>query len=476
MDLTMPRAGIARTRLRTGQHAVVLGAGIAGLLAARVLSEFYCSVTVVERDTLADHPSHRRGVPQDRHLHALLGRGVQVLTELLPGVVDEMVAAGAVALRDGDLSRIYARMGRWELARSGTVADPAALQLCLASRPFTEFHLRRRVAALPNVTVLDGHDLLELRAGADAVTGVHIVNRGNELTTMLDTDLVVDATGRAARTPASLERLGYGRPAEERSATSVGYSSQRLAIPKGAIDQQLITSNQGSRHPSVLLSACEHHTWMLAVGRSLDSGGAPADFDEILALAQQVLPHSIGDGLRAAQPSGEIAMFRNPASVWRRYDRMQRFPDGLLVMGDAQCSLNPIYGQGMTMAALQAVTLRHCLQDGGIDLPRRFFNDCVQTIGQAWRRNQSIERPPAVGATRSMRARLRGRIATATLTAASSDATVAERLLRVAHLIDPPARVNDPKLLPRIIAANVRNMRAARESLSPNGAQLAAQV
>lgn len=443
--------------MKVGEHAVVLGAGIAGLLAARVLSEFYCSVTVVERDSLLDHPSHRKGVPQDRHLHAFLGGGVQVLSALLPGVVDEMAAAGAVILRDGDLSRIYARMGRWELARSGTVADPTALTLCLATRPFIEFHVRRRVAALPNVTVLDGHDLLELRAGADAVTGVHIVNRGNELTTVLDTDLIVDATGRAARTPVLLEGLGYRRPTEERSPTAVGYSSQRFALPKGSIDQQLVTSNQGAHHPSVLLTACEHEMWMLAVGRSLDSGGAPADFAEMLGLAEQVLPQAIGDGLRAAHPSGEIAMFRNPASVWRRYDQMQRFPTGLLVAGDAQCSLNPIYGQGMTMAALQAVALRDCLHGGDTDLARRFFADSAQPIGQAWARNRSAERPPEIRTKRSIRARLDGRIAKATLTAASSDATVAERLLRVAHLIDPPARVNDPKLLPRIIAANARN-------------------
>jgi 2-polyprenyl-6-methoxyphenol hydroxylase-like FAD-dependent oxidoreductase len=457
MDVTMQHAGIARSRMKVGEHAVVLGAGIAGLLAASVLSEFYCSVTIVERDTLLGHPSHRKGVPQDRHLHAFLGRGVQELSGLLPGVVDDMAAAGAVVLRDGDLSQIYARMGRWELARSGTVADPSALTLCLASRPFMEFHVRRRVAGLPNVNVLDGHDLLELRAGADAVTGVHLVNRGNELTTVLDTDLVVDATGRAARTPVFLEGLGYGRPTEERSPTAVGYSSQRFVIPTGAIDQQLVTSNQGAHHPSVLLTACEHETWMLAVGRSLDRGGAPADFAEMLALAVEVLPPAISDGLRAAHPASEIAMFRNPASVWRRYDRMRRFPPGLLVVGDAQCSLNPIYGQGMTMAALQAAALRDCLQGGDAGLARRFFADSAQPIGQAWARNQSAERPPAVRAKRSIRAGLRGRVAAATLTAASSDAVVAERLLRVAHLIDPPARVNDPRLLPRIIAANARN-------------------
>jgi 2-polyprenyl-6-methoxyphenol hydroxylase-like FAD-dependent oxidoreductase len=457
MNVTSERTDSTPSGTEVGDHAVVLGAGMAGLLAARVLSEFYASVTIVERDALADHPSHRKGVPQDRHLHAFLGRGVQVLSELFPGVLDEMAAAGAVVLRDGDLSRIYAQIGHWELARSGKMADPTALTLCLASRPFIEFHVRRRVVCLPNVTLLDGHDLLEIRGGTEAATGVQIVNRCNELTSLLNADLVVDATGRAARTPAFLERLGYGRPAEERSPTPVGYSSVHFAVPNGAIGQQLVMSNQGAHHPSVLLSACEHETWMLAVGRSLENGGAPADFDAMLALAQEVLPRSISEGLRAARPIGEIAMFRNPASIWRRYDRMPRFPDGLLVMGDAQCSLNPIYGQGMTMAALQAVTLRDCLSGGRGELAQRFFAGSARPIGEVWARNQANERSASVTGMRSMPARIRGGVIKGTLIAATRDKAVAERLLRVAHLVDSPDLVNEPKLLTRIVAANARH-------------------
>ncbi|PQM45452.1 Putative epoxidase LasC [Mycobacterium talmoniae] len=128
------------------QHAVVLGAGMAGLLAARALSESYPRVTLVERDTLPTGPMHRRGIPQGRHLHSMLSRGWQVLEELFPGFLDELVADGAQVIDDGDLSRIYVRLGRYGLNRTQRVADPAALVVHLASRPFLEFHLRRRVA------------------------------------------------------------------------------------------------------------------------------------------------------------------------------------------------------------------------------------------------------------------------------------------------------------------------------------------
>lgn len=450
---------------KRGEHAVVLGAGMAGLLAARVLSEFYDSVTVVERDPLPDHPCERRGVPQGRHLHTFLSRGTRVLAELFPEVIEEMAAAGAVVVNDGELSRIYVRVGRCELKRSGRLADPAGLTLCLASRPFVEFYVRRRVAALANVAFLDEHEVIDPMGVAGAVTGVRIVNRANGMVTVLDADLVVDATGRAARTPAFLEALGYDRPVEKRSASAVGYSSQRFAIPHRSLNKQLVMSNQGLDQHVVLLLACEHDTWMLAAGRSIDAGGAPADFAAMLAMAQNALPDTLAEALRDAQPIGEIAMFRSPAAVWRRYDQMPRFPRGLLVMGDALCSLNPIHGQGMTMAALQSLTLRDCLRLGDTDLAQRFFRGATQDIGPTWALNRANDRALSTNRQQSVRQRLVGQLVTATLTAAAYDTTVTERLLRVTHLIDPPARLNDPALLPHILAANLRHLFTEGRSL-----------
>ena len=215
---------------RLGEHAVVLGAGMAGLLAARVLSEFYDSVSVIERDRLPDYPCHRRGIPQGRHVHNFYSRGLQVLGELFPGLLEDLARAGAVVVDDGDLSHFYVRFGRYELKHSGKFADPAALAMYMASRPFMEFHLRRRVKALPNVTFLDGHDVAELVTTADIVNGVRIIRRYNGFPTTLDADLVVDAMGRAARTPAFLERLGYERPTEDRTVARYGYSSQQLSV------------------------------------------------------------------------------------------------------------------------------------------------------------------------------------------------------------------------------------------------------
>ena len=193
---------------KLGERAIVLGASMAGLLAARVLSEFYGTVTLVERDVLPEAPAHRRGVPQGRHMHALLSSGSHALGQLFPGLLDELVAAGANVLDEGDLSRASMRTRGHELNRSTTFTDPASVVVYLASRPFLESHVRRRVRAIANVTILDGHDVVApVAAHPHQITGARVVNRNTGHETVLDAELVVDAMGRGARTPAFLENL-----------------------------------------------------------------------------------------------------------------------------------------------------------------------------------------------------------------------------------------------------------------------------
>lgn len=442
---------------RLGEHAVVLGAGMAGLLAARVLSEFYDSVSVVERDRLPDHPCHRRGIPQGRHVHNFYSRGLQVVEELFPGLLDDLARAGAVVVDNGDLSNFYVRSGRYELKRSGAFADPDALALHMTSRPFMEFHLRRRVNALPNVTFLDGHDVSGLLTTADIVNGVRITRRYNGFLTTLDADLVVDAMGRGARTPAFLENLGYERPTEDRAPARSGYASQQLSIPEGSIAQRLVLFNPGGGRPRGLLVANEHDTWMLAIGVPTDTGEPPTDFDAMLTMAEPSLPTAIIEGLRGAYPIGEAVIYHHAAAVWRRYDQLTEFPSGLLVTGDALCSLDPTYGQGMTIAALEALTLRDCLRAGDAHLAQRFFRATARYIAETWAANQARDRlTSGVHRPGGMRQRLERWMSTAALHASTQDVVLTERFFRVSNFIDPPSRLRDPALLPRIVWGNLR--------------------
>lgn len=213
-------------------HAVVLGAGIGGLVAAAVLAERFSTVAVVERDRLPDKPIDRRGASQGRHLHSLLSRGSQILDELLPGFLADLTAAGALVLDDVDMGRIYSRIGPYTFNRNDPAADPAALTTYQASRPFLEFHLRQRVAALSNVTFLEGRDVGDLvSAQPDRITGVTIHPRDSGSSETLNADLIIDATGRATRTPLLLEQLGYTRPCEQTFTANGIYYSQQIAIP-----------------------------------------------------------------------------------------------------------------------------------------------------------------------------------------------------------------------------------------------------
>lgn len=442
-----------------GDHAVVLGAGMAGLLAAGVLSEFYATVTVVERDQLPVRPRQRRGIRQGEHLHSLLSRGTHTLEYLFPGLLAELVADGANVVDDGDLSRIDVRFGPYGFNRSQKLADPEALVMYFASRPFVEFHVRRRVQTLGNVRFLDEHDVVEpIAATPDRITGVRLVDRATGDDTPLNADLVVDAMGRAARTPAFLEKLGYGRPEERRSTAHATYSSQLLHLPEGKVAEKMVFFPGRSTRGG--LAAYEDGAWMLTAGRLAIDTDPPTDFAGMIELVEQTAPPHILAALRSARPLSDVAVFRYTGAVWRRYDRMPRFPAGLLVVGDALCSLNPIHGQGMTMAALEAVALQeHLLSPAAT--PQQFFKAAAKHIGPTWAMNQANDQEsPRLRGRRSLSGRLRSWTMNQTLKAAENDIVLTERLLRVANLVDPPSRLRDPALLRRAILGNMRRWRA----------------
>jgi 2-polyprenyl-6-methoxyphenol hydroxylase-like FAD-dependent oxidoreductase len=431
-----------------------------GLLAARVLADFYRTVTVVERDVLPGDSAQRRGVPQGRHVHALLSSGARVLNDLFPGLLDDLVAGGANVL-EGDLSKACTRLGGHEVVRSGRLADPAALIIYLASRPFLEAHVRERLRALDNVAILDGHDAVELiSAQPHRVTGVRVANRDNGKAQVLGADLVVDALGRSARTPAFLDKLGYGRPPEERIVLRVGYASQLLRVPAGTLTEKLILIGALPERPTGgALFACENDTWIVTLvdltGREL-----PADRAGMLHFAEDFAPAPMMAALRAAEPLAEVCHYRYPASQWRRYDKMHRFPAGLLVLGDAICSFNPVYGQGMSVAALEAAALRDCLRRGGGDLSRRFFRAAARPIGAAWQlaAGADLALPQAQG-RRSVATRVGNWYTERILAAAESDVVVVERFMRVTNLVDPPARLLLPSTMMRVATGNRRKRR-----------------
>ncbi len=424
---------------KRGERAIVCGAGMGGLLAARVLSDFYGTVTLVERDKLSDATVPRRGVPQGRHFHVLWSRGSRELGQLFPGLQDDLVAAGATVCDDGDLSQVSIRVAGHEYNRSGKFCDPAAVVIHLLSRPLLESQVRRRVRAIDNVEILDGHDLVEpIAAQPQRVTGAQVVNRDTGVEQRLDADLVVDAMGRSARTPAFLDHLGYGRPVTERSLANANYSSQLMRVPAGTINEKMtFVVPEPERPTGGAFSVYEHDTWIFTVARL--AGQEPPDtLPGMLASAAQFAPPALVTALKRGEPLGEVAVFRYPGGFWRRYDKMLRFPAGMLVFGDAICSTNPIYGQGMTVAALEAVALRECLAQANGDLSKRFFGAAAQIIGPLWASNQFNDRymsnlDPGQAVPKDLM-----EFREVVLTAAEHSPALTEKLFRSMNLIDPP--------------------------------------
>ena len=419
-----------------GDRAVVLGASMAGLLAARALADAYGQVTVIDRDELPETPMHRRGVPHGRHIHALLARGQQVLEELLPGLTAELVSQGVPV---GDVladARLYLSGHRLRQAHTG-------LGLLSASRPVLEGHARARIRALPNVAFLDSRDVAGLTTTPDGgrVTGTRVLRRADgSAEELIAADLVVDATGRGSRTPVWLGALGYTRPAREQVRIGLGYATRTYRLPSAALGGDLgVLHGATPEHPRAgAHQALEGERWIVTLAGILGDH-PPTDPEGFLAFARSLRFPDIYEAIRDAEPLDDPVPFRYPASIRYRYERLARFPDGLLVMGDAVCHTNPIYGHGMTMAALEALTLRRHLQRSTAPQPRRWFRDLARMVDVPWEMAAGADLSfPGVQGHRTAKVRLLGAYLARLHAAAAHDARLASAFVRVAGLVARP--------------------------------------
>jgi 2-polyprenyl-6-methoxyphenol hydroxylase-like FAD-dependent oxidoreductase len=440
---------------KIGDHAVVLGASLAGLLAARVLADAYQRVTVVERDPLPETAENRKGVPQGRHAHLLLPRGTQILDELFPGLLDDLAAGGAPVIRD--LGELRFSPAGHRLRLEGHPPETITYQ---ASRPYLEGQVRARVRALPTVEIVDRCDVAGLvtTAARDRVTGVRILRGADGVEETLGADLVLDATGRSGRTPVWLAALGYDLPPEEQLPIHVKYATRHLRPRPGALggEKFVAVGAEPGRPTGFVLLAEEQDRWVLTL-IGYDRHHPPADPEAFLAFVGTVAPPDVFAAIRDAEPLDDIVTHRFPANLRRRYERLRRFPAGLLVFGDALCSSNPAYALGMSVAALQAVALQDTLANDDGDLARRFFRAAAKPIDMAWQLTVGSDLAlPQVQGPRPLPVRVVNAYVNRVLTAAERDRVVAEQFLRVAALQDPVTRLFRLPTALRVLLGSLR--------------------
>ncbi|MGH3737489.1 MAG: FAD-dependent oxidoreductase [Micromonosporaceae bacterium] len=425
-----------------GGHAVVLGAGMGGLLAARVLADAYRRVTVVERDRLPAAPEQRRGVPQGAHGHTLLPGGTAVLGALFEGLGEELEAAGVPVVDTG--CDLHFNLGGHVLYQQDAPERPLITHV--PSRPLLEWRVRQRVHQLPNVSLLDDCPVAGPVTDGGAVSGVRLASGER-----LDAELVVDATGRGSRTPAWLEQLGYPRPVEQQVKVGVSYVTRLVRILPPRPEKLVLVGALPDRPYGLGLFHHENEAWEFTVF-GVNGVQPPTGLDEMVDTMAPVLPPELAEALRGSEPLADPARHRFPASRWRRYDKLRRHPEGLIAFGDAVASFNPTYGQGMTVAAQQAIALAGCLRDGPRGLPKRFHRGAATPVRHAWRLGALADYPLVGAAVGPMP--LRDRFAAASIgtmyRAAEVDPVVSERFLRVIALVDPPNALLSPAALLRV--------------------------
>ncbi|GAB4465547.1 MAG: FAD-binding monooxygenase [Anaerolineales bacterium] len=435
------------------KQAIVIGASMGGLLAARALADFYQQVTLIERDAFPPIGENRKGVPQGRHTHVLLLRGGEILEGFFPGLTADLMAQGAPFVNRPERELSWFDGGGYHARFTNEEDRLGALSV---SRPLLEGYVRQRLLALPNVIAIQQCDALGLVSSEQGgrVRGVRILRRvEGSAEEVLEADLVVDASGRGARAPKWLEEMGYSPPEEEQVTIHVGYSTRlyrRRLEQQDGVKVILIAPSPQLKRGGVML-AQEGESWSLTlIGYRGDY--PPSDEAGFLAFAQSLAAPDIYSLIKDAEPLSEIITYRFKASLRRRYENLTRFPEGFLVFGDAICSFNPIYGQGMSVAAMEALDLQHELRRGSEGLWRRFFRRAARSIDNPWQivvsgdlRFPEAEGKltPAIRFINAYMARLHR--------AAHRDPVVAKAFNDVATLLAPPQSLMRPGIMWRVL-------------------------
>jgi 2-polyprenyl-6-methoxyphenol hydroxylase-like FAD-dependent oxidoreductase len=431
-------------------HAIVVGASMGGLLAARALTDHYASVTVIERDEFPAECEPRKGVPQGRHVHGLLAKGREILERLFPGLTDELIARGALT---GDMLENVLWFNH------GVYLDqaPAGLTGLLLSRPLLEDGVRRRLAQFPNVRLLERCDVAEpvFDGASRRVSGVRVLSGNNNASVeTVEGDLVIDATGRGSRSPGWLRDWSCACPAEEQITIDLCYMTRQyrrkpehLGGQRGVVMAACRPDWRGAG-----MLAQEADRWIVSMGGYFGDQ-PPQDDAGYIEFARSLQKPDIYNVIKVAEPLSAPTPYHFKANLRRYYEKLPSFPEGFLVIGDAICSFNPVYGQGMTVACLEALALAEVLTAGRQNLAQRFFQAAAHIIDIPWQIAVGSDfQNPRIEGKRTTQTRFINWYVGKLYRAAEHDAVLARAFVEVANLANPPTALLRPAIIRRVWA------------------------
>ncbi len=452
----MPSSSISSNFL--GSHAIVIGGGMAGLLSAHILTRHFERVSLMERDHYPEEPAFRAGVPQGRHVHIMLVRGQQILEDFFPGIKDKLVAQGAI---EGDFTADYG----YRFPTGWVPRTQSRLKGYACTRPLLEWQVRQEVMVRKRVQVIEGHEIVNLVASSDGqtVTGVQIRARNSTALAergiiSLTADLVVDASGRDSQMPRWFESLGYTPPSETVVNPFFGYAS-RLYIPptdsrrtwKGLVVQAAPPKNLRGG----VIWPIEGGNWIVVLGGT-GKDYPPTDEEGFLEFTKSISDPVFYETLKDAQPHSQIYGYRRTENRLRHFERLARQPEGFVALGDAVCAFNPVYGQGMTVAALGAVILDESLlhqKNGLAGLPRSFQRKLARINETPWQlaTASDYQVPATEGKKPNGITKLTYRYFDSLVELLPTTPSASKAFSEVVHMIEPPTALFHPAIVARIL-------------------------
>ena len=435
-----------------GKNAVVVGAGMAGLMTATVLSEHFTNVLIIEKDRLPDTPALRKGVPQGAHVHTFLGFAVEAMEQLIPDLMFQLYEAGAVKIRRNLDFWYHDSVGPTPIRDVG-ILTPSI------TRPLLEHMTRGRVLALKNVSMREATRLLSFLTGPDGQVSGVTVRRSDGDREAIESDLVVDCSGRGGKITKWLKEQGYGAVPIQSLEIGMSYTSGLFRpSPKWRTDKWaclMLAIPPALR--AAYLTPVDGGLWLATMyGRAGDK--APCNHDGFINWTRGLAHPCIYERLKGADPASKLSAFNIPSGIWRRFDRMECLPEGLLPLGDVFTCFNPMYGQGISLAAAQALSLRDALaicsdRNSLRGLAPYYFEACGDINATGWAVMET--RDLAYSSTKGERPsdlENRWRAAAAVRQLAEYDPDVHELTVRMTHLMELPSSLEYTDVVDRALA------------------------